>query len=170
MKFKFKTQPYQQDAVTSICRVFKGQPYHDIVRYTRDLGIKKKSADAQASFFDAFEENDDGFENAKILLEDNELFQNIRAIQQDNNYKLSESLVSGLGRCSLDVEMETGTGKTYVYIKSIFELNERYGWSKFIIVVPSIAIREGVKKSFEMMTDHFMDQYGKKARFFIYNR
>ena len=60
MKFKFKTQPYQQDAVTSICRVFKGQPYHDMVRYTRDLGIKKKSADAQASFFDAFEENDDG--------------------------------------------------------------------------------------------------------------
>ena len=170
MKFKFKTQPYQQDAVSNICRVFKGQPYHDMVRYTRDLGIKKKNDGlTQASFFDAFEENDDGFENAKILLEDAEIFDNIKNIQQDNNYKTSESLVGELGRCSLDVEMETGTGKTYVYIKSIFELNQRYGWSKYIIVVPSIAIREGVKKSFEMMSDHFMDQYGKKARFFIYN-
>ena len=170
MKFKFKTQPYQQDAVNNICRVFKGQPYHDMVRYTRDLGIKKKNDGlTQANLFDAFEENDDGFENAKILLEDAEIFENIKNIQQDNNYKLSETLVGGLGRCSLDVEMETGTGKTYVYIKSIFELNARYGWSKYIIVVPSIAIREGVKKSFEMMSDHFMDQYGKKARFFIYN-
>ena len=170
MKFKFKTQPYQQDAVSNICRVFKGQPYHDMVRYTRDLGIKKKNDGmTQSSIFDAFEENDDGFENAKILLEDVEIFQNIKNIQQDNNYKVSENLVGGLGRCSLDVEMETGTGKTYVYIKSIFELNQRYGWSKYIIVVPSIAIREGVKKSFEMMSDHFMEQYGKKARFFIYN-
>lgn len=170
MKFKFKTQPYQLEAVNNICRVFKGQPYHDMVRYTRDLGIKKKNDGlTQASLFDAFEENDDGFENAKILLEDAEIFDNIKNIQQDNNYKVSETLVGGLGRCSLDVEMETGTGKTYVYIKSIFELNQRYGWSKYIIVVPSIAIREGAKKSFEMMSDHFMDQYGKKARFFIYN-
>ena len=148
MKFKFKTQPYQQDAVSNICRVFKGQPYHDMVRYTRDLGIKKKNDGmTQSSIFDAFEENDDGFENAKILLEDAEIFENIKNIQQDNNYKTSETLVGGLGRCSLDVEMETGTGKTYVYIKSIFELNQRYGWSKYIIVVPSIAIREGVRKS-----------------------
>ena len=170
MKFKFKTQPYQQDAVSNICRVFKGQPYHDMVKFTRDLGIKKKNDGlTQSSIFDAFEENDDGFENAKILLEDAEIFDNIKNIQQDNNYKVSETLVGGLGRCSLDVEMETGTGKTYVYIKSIFELNARFGWSKYIIVVPSIAIREGVKKSFEMMSDHFMDQYGKKARFFIYN-
>ena len=65
--------------------------------------------------------------------------------------------------------METGTGKTYVYIKTMFELNKRYGWSKFIVVVPSIAIREGVKKSFEITTDHFMELYHKKARFFIYN-
>ena len=65
--------------------------------------------------------------------------------------------------------METGTGKTYVYIKTMFELNKKYGWSKFIVVVPSIAIREGVKKSFEITADHFMEHYGKKARFFIYN-
>ena len=86
-----------------------------------------------------------------------------------NNIKLSPSLVKDLGRCSLDIEMETGTGKTYVYIKTMFELNKRYGWSKFIVVVPSIAIREGVKKSFEITAEHFMEQYGKKARFFVYN-
>ncbi len=170
MKFKFKTQPYQQDAVNNICKVFKGQPYADMVRYTRDLGIRKKTDELkQASLFDAFDENDDGFENAKILLEDAEIFDNIKTIQQESNYKESETLVSGLGRCSLDVEMETGTGRTYVYIKTIFEINQRYGWSKFIIVVPSIAIREGVKKSFQMMEDHFMDEYHKKARYFIYN-
>ena len=171
MKFKFKTQGYQQDAVSNICRVFKGQPYFDMVRYTRDLGIRRKKNDAQIDMEDigAYEENDDGFENAKIILEDSDIFANIKDIQQENNYKVSEELVRGLGRCSLDVEMETGTGKTYVYIKTIFELNQRYGWSKFIIVVPSIAIREGVKKSFEMMEEHFMDQYGKKARYFIYN-
>lgn len=170
MKFKFVTQPYQQDAVSNICRVFKGQPYCDMVRYTRDLGIKKKpEGQVQSTLFDAFEENDDGFENAKILLDEHDIFENIREIQKANNYKVSDELVRGLGNCSLDIEMETGTGKTYVYIKSIFELNQRYGWSKFIIVVPSIAIREGVKKSFQMMEDHFMDEYHKKARYFIYN-
>src|SRR5690606_35190629 len=90
-------------------------------------------------------------------------------MQARNNIKQSESLVGHLGACSLDVEMETGTGKTYVYIKTIFELNKKYGWNKFIIVVPSIAIREGVKKSFEITQEHFMEHYGKKARFFIYN-
>lgn len=168
MKFKFKTQPYQQDAVNNICKVFKGQPFVDMVRYTRDLGIRKKES-SQASIFDAYEASDDGFENAKILLDNAELLTNIREIQKDSNYKESNSLIGHLGRCSLDIEMETGTGKTYVYINSIFELNKIYGWSKFIIVVPSIAIREGVKKSFEMMEDHFMEKYGKKARYFIYN-
>lgn len=90
-------------------------------------------------------------------------------MQSENNIKLSSSLVKDLGRCSLDIEMETGTGKTYVYIKTMFELNKKYGWSKFIVVVPSIAIREGVKKSFEITVDHFMEHYEKKARFFIYN-
>ncbi|MDY5676548.1 MAG: DEAD/DEAH box helicase family protein [Eubacteriales bacterium] len=170
MKFRFVTQPYQQEAVSNICKVFKGQPYLDMVRYTRDLGIKKKNdGSTQTTLFDAFEQNDDGFENAKILLEETDILDNIRTIQQDCNYKVSDELVKGLGKCSLDVEMETGTGKTYVYINTIFELNERYGWSKFIVVVPSIAIREGVKKSFQMMEEHFMDKYHKKARHFIYN-
>ena len=87
MKFKFKTQPYQQDAVNNICKVFKGQPYADMVRYTRDLGIRKKTDELkQASLFDAFDENDDGFENAKILLEDAEIFDNIKKIQQESIY------------------------------------------------------------------------------------
>ncbi len=167
MKFKFKTQPYQQEAVNNICKVFKGQPHLDMIKYTRDLGIKK--ADTQMNFFDAFERDDEGFENAKIVLESGDLLLNIRKIQQDCNYKESDELVRGLGACSLDIEMETGTGKTYVYINSIFELNERYGWSKFIVVVPSIAIREGVRKSFSMMEEHFMEKYHKKARCFIYN-
>lgn len=169
MKFKFKTQPYQQEAVKNICKVFDGQPYMDMVRYTRDLGIKKTLNIVQTSIFDYYEEDDNGFENAKILLDEYQILENIKEIQKANNYKISNALDSGFGRCSLDIEMETGTGKTYVYIKSIFELNKIYGWSKFIIVVPSIAIREGVKKSFEMMEEHFMDEYGKKARYFIYN-
>ncbi len=169
MKFKFKTQPYQQEAVENICKVFDGQPYMDMVRYTRDLGIKKTSNIVQTSIFDYYEKDDNGFENAKILLNEYQILENIKEIQKANNYKISNALDSGFGRCSLDIEMETGTGKTYVYIKSIFELNKIYGWSKFIIVVPSIAIREGVKKSFEMMEEHFMDEYGKKARYFIYN-
>lgn len=180
MKFRFVTQPYQQDAVTNICKVFKGQPHLDMVRYTRDLGIKKTKYDKRSKMhmdeaqfslesLNAFNEDDNGFENANILLEEHDILDNIRAIQKDCNYKVSEELVRGLGKCSLDVEMETGTGKTYVYINTIFELNERYGWSKFIVVVPSVAIREGVKKSFSMMEEHFMDKYGKKARYFIYN-
>lgn len=170
MKFKFVTQTYQNDAVANICRVFNGQPHLDMVRYTRDLGIKNKEEGLiQDILFDVFEENDDGFENPKIILDEYEILENIRLIQRNNFYKVSDKLVRGLGKCSLDIEMETGTGKTYVYMKSIFELNERYGWSKFIIVVPSIAIREGVKKSFEITEEHFMDIYGKKARYFIYN-
>ena len=81
----------------------------------------------------------------------------------------STTLAKGQGRVNLDIEMETGTGKTYVYIKTMFELNRRYGWSKYIVVVPSIAICEGVAKSFTMLEDHFMEHYGKKARWFVYN-
>ncbi|MDR0751566.1 MAG: DEAD/DEAH box helicase family protein [Christensenellaceae bacterium] len=170
MKFKFKIQQYQTDAVNSIARVFVGQPFLDHVKYMRDLGVKNEQA--QSMLFDIegiFEKEDIGFENAKITLSDETLLENINRIQSENNIRLSDKLFKQLGRCALDIEMETGTGKTYVYIKSIFELHKKYGWRKFIIVVPSIAIREGVKKSFEMTADHFMEYYGKKARFFIYN-
>ena len=177
MKFRFKIQQYQTDAVDSVIRVFKGQPYSDGVSYRRDLGEVKPvfaPVDQQISLFPpdqiSMDEVDDtGYLNEMLQLTDEQLLKNIRDVQQDNDIYQSASLVKGLGRCALDVEMETGTGKTYVYIKTMFELNKRYGWSKFIVVVPSIAIREGVKKSFEITVDHFMEHYGKKARFFIYS-
>lgn len=173
MKFKFKIQPFQTEAVNSVVNIFAGQPFIERVSYLRDPGMFSQEMEPQESLF-ATEEKTSiedllGFVNAKLSLSRSQLLQNIRNMQARNNIKQSDTLVSHLGACSLDVEMETGTGKTYVYIKTIFELNIRYGWSKFIIVVPSIAIREGVKKSFEMTQDHFMEHYGKKARFFIYN-
>ena len=177
MKFRFKIQQYQTDAVDSVVRAFQGQPYSDGVSYRRDLGEVKPvfaPVDQQISLFPpdqiSMDEVDDtGYLNEMLQLTDEQLLKNIRDVQQDNEIYQSASLAKGLGRCALDVEMETGTGKTYVYIKTMFELNKRYGWSKFIVVVPSIAIREGVKKSFEITVDHFMEHYGKKARFFIYS-
>lgn len=173
MKFQFKIQQYQTDAVNSVVNIFAGQPFSDRVSYVRDLGITKKNPYTQISMFNEPESPEDGaaigFENARLVLTPGQLLQNIRNMQARNNIKQSETLVSHLGACSLDVEMETGTGKTYVYIKTIFELNKRYGWSKFIVVVPSIAIREGVYKTFQITQDHFMEHYGRKARFFVYN-
>ncbi|MFR4995618.1 MAG: type III restriction-modification system endonuclease [Clostridium paraputrificum] len=198
MKFKFKVQDYQTKAVQSVIDVLKGQPYNAYIKYTRDLGIRKKknlikykdvegnenigekgslfhvidsevkSKDIINDYYDDIE-NSDGFENAKLLLTDEELLRNINHIQSISNIKESNKLVKHLGRCSLDIEMETGTGKTYVYLKTIFELNKNYGFSKFIVVVPSIAIREGVKKTFEITEEHFMENYHKKARYFIYD-
>ena len=175
MKFNFKIQQYQTDAVDAVARVFQGQGFHDKISYIRDRG-KVSAEPYQIPLGMPGEEqevidplNDTGYKNEAIELSDEQLLRNIQNLQNQNNIKTSTSLVKDLGRCSLDIEMETGTGKTYVYIKTMFELNKRYGWSKFIVVVPSIAIREGVKKSFEITVDHFMEHYGKKARFFIYN-
>lgn len=175
MKFNFKIQQYQTDAVDAVVRVFQGQVFHDKISYIRDRGKVKVEpyqmtlgmSDEELEIVDPL--NDTGYKNEAVELSDEQLLHNIQALQSQNNIKLSASLVKDLGRCSLDIEMETGTGKTYVYIKTMFELNKKYGWSKFIVVVPSIAIREGVKKSFEITADHFMEYYGKKARFFIYN-
>ncbi len=163
MKFKFKIQQYQTDAVERTVEVFEGQPSMDSLTYRRDLG--KRSA--QTSILD--DEIETGYRNSEIQLLPKEILANIRKAQAAGDIKLSDSLVPSIGACSLDIEMETGTGKTYVYIKTMFELNKRYGWSKFIVVVPSIAIREGVGKSFAMLEDHFMEHYGKKARWFIYD-
>ena len=130
-------------------------------QYRRDLGT------AQKHIFS--EDEEAGYRNADVELDKKQLLDNIRDIQIRNQITPSTALASGHGIVNLDVEMETGTGKTYVYIKTMFELNRCYGWSKFIIVVPSIAIREGVAKSFSMLEDHFMEYYGKKARWFVYN-
>ena len=176
MKFNFKIQQYQTDAVEAVCSVFAGQTYSSGSSYRRDLGNVNKNVNAQMALsqVDEYGEeldlaNDSGFKNDEIYLSDDILLQNIHELQNANNIKFSPTLVRDLGRCSLDIEMETGTGKTYVYIKTMFELNKRYGWSKFIVVVPSIAIREGVAKTFEITADHFMEHYGKKARFFVYD-
>ncbi len=175
MKFNFKIQQYQTDAVEAVARVFAGQGLHEKVGYRRDVGVIENTLgqirwDEPDAFGEELDLADDtGYKNESVVLSDEQLLQNIQQLQNENNIKMSNSLVKSLGRCSLDIEMETGTGKTYVYIKTMFELNKRYGWSKFIVVVPSIAIREGVKKSFEITADHFMEHYGKKARFFIYN-
>ena len=165
MKFKFKIQQYQTDAVESTVDVFAGQPSKTNAQYRRDLGKQKQQLKA------VFDDEYVGYRNADVELNANQLLENIHQQQVRNDIPLSKSLTAtnGLGACSLDVEMETGTGKTYVYIKTMFEMNKRFGWSKFIVVVPSIAIREGVYKSFTMLDEHFMELYGKKARYFIYN-
>jgi len=164
MKLKFKTQAYQSAAVQAVADCFKGQPpaSAEAVSYRIDPGQAKKGTE------DLFSES--GFKNPDLALTDLALLDNIQQVQRGRNLQVSDSLVkTKVARVNLDVEMETGTGKTYCYIKTIFELNRRYGWSKFIIVVPSIAIREGVAKSLEITAEHFLETYQKKARFFIYN-
>ena len=158
MKFKFKVQTYQTSAVDSVVDCFAGQLSSQHNTYTIDPG----KAPMPLEFT--------GFKNADLLLTESQLKENVRDVQQRQNLPLSEVLISSAKcRVNLDIEMETGTGKTYCYIKTIFELNKLYGWSKFIIVVPSIAIREGVYKSLEITADHFTESFGKKVRFFIYN-
>ncbi len=163
MKFKFKIQQYQTDAVDATVNVFAGQPSRKNATYLRDLGKLKSNSQLDDVFM--------GYRNSDVELSGPQLLANIQQQQAGGNIPQSKmlSLPNGLGACSLDIEMETGTGKTYVYIKTMFEMNKRYGWSKFIVVVPSIAIREGVYKSFKMLEEHFMEHYGKKARYFIYN-
>lgn len=161
MKFKFKIQQYQTDAVENTVAVFRGQPSHTMAEYRRDLG---KRSQQKIDF-----EGEVGFRNHPLELNTKTLLENINTIQNLYDITPSAALAKGAGAVNLDIEMETGTGKTYVYIKTMFELNKQYGWSKFIIVVPSIAIREGVAKSFTMLEEHFMEHYGKKARWFVYD-
>ncbi|VVP39337.1 hypothetical protein PS850_04819 [Pseudomonas fluorescens] len=177
MKLKFKQQPYQTHAVDAFADCFAGQPKSTGVTYRIDPGAnpEKSVTPQQIDLYgaqNAAEPTEAGFKNAELALSPAQLLENIQAVQRRQNLLLSPALErdSKTG-CSinLDIEMETGTGKTYCYIKSMFELNKRYGWSKFIVVVPSIAIREGVYKSLQITAEHFLESYGKKARFFIYN-
>ncbi|HHQ4607180.1 type III restriction-modification system endonuclease [Aeromonas caviae] len=165
MKLKFKHQPYQAHAVQAVVDIFKGQlpASAAAMSYRIDPGKAKKGTE------DLFAVGG-GFKNADLTLSDSALLDNIHQVQRVQNLPLSDALVkTKVAKLNLDIEMETGTGKTYCYIKTMFELNKQYGWSKFIIVVPSIAIREGVAKSLEITADHFLETYHKKARFFIYN-
>lgn len=165
MKIKFKKQNYQTNAVVAVADCFTGQPQGSGIKYRIDPGVDDASAQTTLAF-----EELAGFKNAGIAISNAQILKNIQDVQRGQNLPVSSALVSNkVSPINLDIEMETGTGKTYCYIKSMFELNKRYGWSKFIVVVPSIAIREGVQKSFEMTTEHFLQDYGKRARYFIYN-
>lgn len=177
MKLKFKQQPYQTHAVDAFADCFAGQPKSSGVSYRIDPGANsvKPVTPQQFDMYGAqssAEPTEAGFKNAELALSPTQLLENIQAVQRRQNLPQSTALVNDKKTgcpINLDIEMETGTGKTYCYIKSMFELNKRYGWSKFIVVVPSIAIREGVYKSLQITAEHFLESYGKKARFFIYN-
>ncbi len=169
MKFKFKIQQYQVDAADAVCDVFEGQPNQGAAAYRRDLGRVAPSRGMEALFGPAQMVAQEGYGNARLVVSRGSLLKNIQAIQRRNQLAQSASLAEGAGPVNLDVEMETGTGKTYVYTKTMFELNRRYGWTKFIVVVPSVAIREGVYQSLGSTEQHFFEQYGKSIRYFIYD-
>lgn len=157
MKLQFKQQKFQSDAAKAVVDVFKGQPF-----YTPSY-IMDNVTTGQTDLIPFT-----GWNNYKIIpqLTNDVVLSNIQKIQKLNGIKPSEQLE---GTYNLTIEMETGVGKTYTYIKTMYELNEAYGWSKFIVVVPSVAIREGVYKTFEVTQEHFAGEYGKKIQFFIYN-
>ena len=161
MKLQFKHQKFQADAAKAVVDVFAGQPY-----LTPSYMMDRGSGYYQQTITE--EQDYTGWSNQKIVpeLNDRLILEHINTIQRANQIKPSMKLE---GRYNLTIEMETGVGKTYTYIKTMYELNRAYGWSKFIVVVPSIAIREGVYKSFQVTQEHFAEEYGKKIRFFIYN-
>ncbi|MBN2135178.1 MAG: DEAD/DEAH box helicase family protein, partial [Acidobacteria bacterium] len=169
MKLQFKHQKFQADAAQAVCDVFSGQP-KITPTYRIDKGLSEKK-DRQIKFGDeglVDEEYFDftGFKNSRIRIIDSDLLNNLINIQRNSQIEPSNYLA---GHYNLSIEMETGVGKTYTYIKTMYELNKRFGFTKFIVVVPSLAIREGVYKSFQLTEDHFTEEYGKKVRYFIYN-
>ena len=180
MDIKFRTLNYQLAATQAVVNCFIGQSKSDGNRYMLDKGRRKTNNSLQIDFINDQQGEtytDIAFGNAPIQDMDRVL-SNVQEQQLAAGLARSETLVvddNGKSKnltssqLNLNIEMETGTGKTYCYIRTMFELNKQYGWSKFIIVVPSIAIREGVYKSLEMMADHFHHIYQKKARFFIYD-
>ncbi|MFQ6808945.1 MAG: type III restriction-modification system endonuclease [Blautia sp.] len=161
MKLQFKHQKFQADAAKAVVDVFAGQPY-----LTPSYMMDRGTGNYQISLTD--EQDFTGWGNQRIVpeLSNQIILEHIQKIQRDNQIEPSSKLE---GTYNLTIEMETGVGKTYTYIKTMYELNKHYGWSKFIIVVPSIAIREGVYKSFQVTQEHFAEEYGRKIRFFIYN-
>jgi type III restriction enzyme len=176
MKLQFKEQPFQLDAVKSVVSCFMGQPLKNN-RFTleRSQNILKKasqiSENAQKSILESELFEEIGYRNSDFHISESQVLKNIQTVQRNNDLNESQDLArpAGWGKgYNLTIEMETGTGKTYTYIRTMYELHKNYGWSKFIIVVPSIAIREGVYKSFEITQDHFQEIYGHKIIPFIY--
>lgn len=164
MRIQYKHQKFQADAAKAVVDVFAGQPY-----LTPTYMMDRGTGTYQINFNE--EEDYTGWSNHRIIpeLNDQLILEHLQKIQRSNQIQPSSKLEGRSAGFNLTIEMETGVGKTYTYIKTMYELNRAYGWSKFIIVVPSIAIREGVYKSFQMTQEHFAEEYGKKIRFFIYN-
>lgn len=164
MRIQYKHQKFQADAAKAIVDVFAGQPY-----LTPTYMMDRGSGYIQQSLTDDVDFT--GWSNQRIVpeLNDQLILEHLQKIQRANQIQPSNKLEGRSNGYNITIEMETGVGKTYTYIKTMYELNRAYGWSKFIIVVPNIAIREGVYKSFEMTQEHFAEEYGKKIRFFIYN-
>lgn len=158
MKLQFKHQSFQREAARAIVDAFLGQPLQDAFAYRMDVGKGGLALEAQ------------GFRNQELQLSDAQLTENIRTIQiRQDLQPIDHVRRDAHDTLALSVEMETGTGKTYTYIKTMYELNKHYGWTKFIIVVPSVAIREGVIKSLETMADHFAEEYGERMQHFVYD-
>lgn len=158
MRLQYKHQGFQQDAARAVVEVFRGQPLQDAFAYRMDVGKGVLDLEIQ------------GFRNHDLLLSDDLLTQNIRQVQISQDlHPIDRVLRDANGTLALSIEMETGTGKTYTYIKTMYELYKHYGWTKFIIVVPSVAIREGVIKSLETMGDHFAEEYGERMQHFVYD-
>ncbi len=162
MKIRFKKQAFQDSAVQSVVECFEGQSRGES-QFTFDY--KRLNLDDTLFVNDEFDRTS-GTANPPIGISELDVLENIKRVQGKQNLPISDGLA---GQYNLTIEMETGTGKTYVYIKTMFELYQKYGWGKFVVVVPSVAIREGVYKSFQLMEEHFMETYGMKARYFIYN-
>lgn len=142
MKLTFESNlGYQQEAIKSITDLFEGQPLEDSI-----LEFNLKEEGTLNLIY--------GVSNNLILSEE-QILANLQGIQSTNEIKISDKL-DGM---HFSVEMETGTGKTYVYLRSIYELNKLYGFKKFVIVVPSVAIREGVLKNLEITHEHFQTLY-----------
>ena len=175
MEFKFTVLDYQTRAADAVVKVFDGQPKIEAQSYLRDVGTAAvdKRGQGKLGIIDSVDgavtDDGSGFRNAPLRLSGSDLLDNVKKSQRKNGVPVSAELHHDLGAVELDVEMETGTGKTYVYTETMFELNARYGWSKFIIVVPSVAIREGVAKSLQITAKHFHERYGKQLWAFVYN-
>ena len=165
MRFIYKEQSFQTEAAQAVCDVFAGQN-----RATGEEGLYliDQGEFYQTALGEGFDAETKGWRNVPISpsLTSERILHHIQDIQKKYLIEPSTSLD---GKYNLTVEMETGTGKTFTYTKTMFELNKWYGWSKFIVVVPSIAIREGVYKSFQSTQDYFKNIYGKSLRFFIYS-
>ncbi len=162
MKLKFKKQQYQENAAQAVVKCFEGQPNGN---RRNIIDRRHYIANEGTVWEEEIDEDIISFGNKKLDLTSDEIRKNIRNVQKQNNLDYTDNA----GTINYSIEMETGTGKTYTYIKTMYELNKAYGWSKFIVMTPSIAIREGVLKSFQITEDHFQEMYGKKLRYFVYN-